>query len=254
MGNLFDPKDPRTWPENQKRRGTEAFTNKGVPARDLAEFRAENRFASNAQTPVQNAGGNFNLRGMQTPYENFDISPGNVAQTVASVAGPSALRTAYNSTYLLGKTVVHGSPNQGLKQIDPRLGSARFPEDKIAYGWNPTFNNNPTWTGMASREYTGPINTGATYVGKVPRNSILVDPDPGVSPMVLSSKPIKIKAEIPNRPLTGYGEEFEEALKKALQRNGVGIVPKQKITDSVNKFKTDFKDFFQKKPPPFTDF
>jgi hypothetical protein len=240
--------DPSKWKESKKK-PTEAFTTKGTAAKDLAKSKAKNRFASDAQTPVQDAGGNFNLRGMQTPYENFDISPGNVAQTVAKVAGPSALRTAYNSTYLLGKTVVHGSPQQGLKQIDPRLGSARFPEDKIAYGWNPTFNNNPTWTGMASREYTGPINTGATYVGKVPRNAILEDPDPGISPMVLSSKPIKVKAEIPNRPLSGYGEEFEEALKKVLRRNGVGIVPKQKIKDSVYKFKTDFKEFFQKTPP-----
>ena len=240
--------DPGKWKESKKK-PTEAFTTKGTAAKGLAKSKAKNRFASDAQTPVQDAGGNFNLRGMQTPYENFDISPGNVAQTVAKVAGPSALRTAYNSTYLLGKTVVHGSPQQGLKQIDPRLGSARFPEDKIAYGWNPTFNNNPTWTGMASREYTGPINTGATYVGKVPRNAILEDPDPGISPMVLSSKPIKVKAEIPNRPLSGYGEEFEEALKKVLRRNGVGIVPKQKIKDSVYKFKTDFKEFFQKTPP-----
>ena len=85
MANLFDPNNPKTWPQNYKRRSTEAFTNKGVPARDLAESRAENRFASDAQTPVYDAGGDFNLRGMQTPYENYDISPGNVARTVASV-------------------------------------------------------------------------------------------------------------------------------------------------------------------------
>ncbi|CAB4183376.1 hypothetical protein UFOVP1083_52 [uncultured Caudovirales phage] len=45
MGNLFNPNDPNTWPENYKARTTAAFTNKGVPARDLAEDTVKNRFS-----------------------------------------------------------------------------------------------------------------------------------------------------------------------------------------------------------------
>lgn len=45
MANLFDPKNPNTWPQNYKRRSTEAFTNKGVPARNLAQSQVNNRFS-----------------------------------------------------------------------------------------------------------------------------------------------------------------------------------------------------------------
>jgi hypothetical protein len=81
MGNLFDPKNPNTWPQNYKQRPTEAFTNVGQTPRDLAQSQFENRFATDAQTPVYNAYDKYSLRGMQTPYENFDLRPSNIAET-----------------------------------------------------------------------------------------------------------------------------------------------------------------------------
>lgn len=45
MANLFDPNNPKTWPQNYKAPTTAAFTNKGVPARDLAQSQANNRFS-----------------------------------------------------------------------------------------------------------------------------------------------------------------------------------------------------------------
>ena len=106
--NFFDPKDPRTWPKKTLR-AMEAFTNVGEAATGLARSQADNRFASNAQTPVQNAGGNFNLRGMQTPYENFDISPGNVAESALTAisfpvaGGMASSPTARAASYIGGK-------------------------------------------------------------------------------------------------------------------------------------------------------
>lgn len=271
MANLFDPKNPKTWPENYKRRPTEAFTNKGVPARDLAQSQVENRFASNAQTPVYNTGGDFNLRGMQTPYETYDLSPGKVAQTIALIAGPSALKTAFNSTYLLGKTVVHGSPQRGLTKIEPRLGSSRFPDDKIAYGWNPTSavaKRDPKFVPNAASDFADGYagyssrareigDGGSIYVGKVPRNSILRDPE-NKEHMVLSSKPIKVRSEyIQERSALEDPDsilQYQEALRQALRRNGVGVVDKQKqqlqqfyvdnvgsrVNGVINKMKTRF--------------
>ena len=261
MANLFDPNNPKTWPQNYKRRSTEAFTNKGVPARDLAESRAENRFASDAQTPVYDAGGDFNLRGMQTPYENYDISPGNVARTVASVAGPSALKTAYNSTYLLGKTVVHGSREQGLKQIDPRFGSGRFPDDEIAYGWNPRFNQDTgaNWMTNAGKLYMGDSRSGSLYVGKIPRRDIMIDPDEAMGDlMILGGKPIRVKKEFPQRPVP-QGEDvitwnatqdkaMKEALAEYLRRRGLGPTPKNPLDPAIKKFK-NLKDYFNPPPP-----
>lgn len=272
MGNLFDPNNPNTWPENYKRRGTEAFTNKGVPARDLAESRAENRFASNAQTSVYNAGGDFNLRGMQTPYENYDLKPSNLIKAGITAMGPGAAKDIINGTYLFGKTVVHGSPNRGLTQIEPRMGSGRFPDDSIAYGWNPTSSvakREPEFVANAASDFADGYKTayasempevgegGSIYVGKVPRNGILVDPEKQ-DHMVLSSKPIKVKNEyIQERELLEDPDsirQYQEALRQALRRNGVGVVDKEKqqlqqfytnnvgsrVNGVINKMKTRF--------------
>ena len=268
MGNLFDPKNPNTWPENYKRRSTEAFTNKGVPARDLAQSQVENRFASDAQTPVYNAGGDFNLRGMQTPYENYDLKPSNLVKAGLTAMGPGVAKDVINGTYLFGKTVVHGSPQQGLKEIVPRTGSGRFPDDEIAYGWNPTWDKrgDSSWTVDAATGYTGYENTGSIYVGKIPRRDILIDPDESMSHMVLGGKPIRVVKEFrqSGKESPGYDyhnqtylpiqgrtetEAIKEAMAKALRRNGVGVIPKQQMKSGVNKFKTNFKDFFQTKTP-----
>jgi hypothetical protein len=269
MANLFDPKNPNTWPENYKRRSTEAFTNKGVPARDLAESRADNRFASNAQTPVYNAGGDFNFRGMQTPYENYDLKPSNLVKAGITAMGPGAAKDIINGTYLFGKTVVHGSPQQGLKEIVPRTGSGRFPEDSIVYGWNPTWNKRypaqgPDWTVDAATGYTGYENTGSIYVGKIPRKDILIDPDESMSHMVLGSKPIRVKKEFPQSGIESPGydyhnqtylpiqgrtetEAIKEALVKALRRNGVGVIPKNKIGPFVDKNMDKIKEILYKR-------
>lgn len=45
MGNLFDPNNPNTWPQNYKQRPTEAFTNVGQTPRDLAQSQVKNRFS-----------------------------------------------------------------------------------------------------------------------------------------------------------------------------------------------------------------
>ena len=244
--------DPNSW-KPVKYKPTEAFTRPGQAATGLAKSKAKNRFATDAQTPVYNAGGIFNLRGMQTPYENYDISPGNVAEIVALVTGPSALKTAINSTYLMGKTVVHGSPKQGLKQIDPRLGSARFPDDDIVYGWNPVYNRKmgPDWAADAAKEYMGNSRTGSLYVGKIPRNAILEDPDPALGDlMILGDKPIRVKKEFPQIPpppgVNNYSwiRDNDEAMKQAmlqyLRRRGLGPAPKNPIPPVLGKL----KDFF----------
>jgi hypothetical protein len=263
MGNLFDPNNPRTWPENFKRRPTEAFTNVGVEGRDLAKSMVNNRFSSNAQTPVYNAGGDFNLRGMQTPYENYDLKPSNLVKAGLAAVGPGTAKNIINGTYLFGKTVVHGSPEQGLKEIVPRTGSGRFPDDEIAYGWNPLWdkrysNPGPGWSADAARPYTGYDNTGSIYVGKVPRKNILIDPDENMGEfMIMSSKPIKVTDEVKQGgDIPGFNwttdlkhkqqQAMKEAIVKALRRQGVGVIPKNKIGPFVDKNMDKIKESLYK--------
>jgi hypothetical protein len=259
MANLFDPKNPRTWPENFKRRPTEAFTNVGVEGRDLAKSMVNNRFSSNAQTPVYNAGGDFNLRGMQTPYENYDLKPSNLIKAGITAMGPGVTKDVINGTYLFGKTVVHGSPQQGLKEIKPQIGSARFPEDSIAYGWNPRFNQDTAadWMTDAGKQYMGDSRTGSLYAGKIPRNAILEDPDPNLGElMVLGGKPIRVTKEFPQMPVpegvntltwnATQDKAMKEALAEYLRRRGLGPVPKNPLPPVMKKF----KDFLNPPPPP----
>jgi len=272
MGNLFDPKNPNTWPQNYKQLPTEAFTNVGQTPRDLAQSQVKNRFATDAQTPVYNAGGRLSMAGMQTPYENFNLAPGNVAQAASIAMGPGIAKDIFNGTYLFGKTVVHGSPQRGLTKIDPKLGSSRFPEDSIAYGWNPTSGvakRDPEFVANAASDFADGYKTGyysdtpdvgeggSIYVGKVPRNGILIDPEKQ-DHMVLSSKPIRVKSEyIQERDLLEDPDsirQYQEALRQALRRNGVGVADKEKqqlqqfyannvnsrINGVINKMKTRF--------------
>ena len=252
MGNLFNPNDPNTWPENYKAPTTAAFTNVGQTARGLAQSRAKNRFSSNARTPVYNAGGDFNLRGMQTPYENYDLKPSNLVKAGLAAMGPGTAKNLINGTYLFGKTVVHGSPEQGLKEIVPRTGSGRFPDDEIAYGWNPIWdkrysNPGPGWSADAAKPYTGYDNTGSMYVGKIPRKDILIDPDENMGEfMIMSSKPIKVTDEVKQGgDIRGFNwttdlehkqqQAMKEAIVKALRRRGVGVFPKNPVGPFVEK-------------------
>lgn len=117
----------------------------------------------------------------------------NAVQVAANVVGTAgAVRgvvSAARGSYALGKTVVHGSPKSGLKTISPRTGSVARPNEKVAFGFNPR-GASGTVANDASVYAKG---SGSVYVGKVPRGSIVKDPNKGV---VVSKAPIKVRKEI----------------------------------------------------------
>ena len=280
MANLFDPKNPKTWPENFKK-PTSAFTVPGQKPTGLRKLTLAEEMAR-AQTEAQNyqrwhdptwakaIPGAFELVGKGVPAllgadkgaeAIMDPTPANIAEAVLAMGKIKAAGKLgsflLNNTYALGKTVVHGSPQKGLKEIKPQTGSARFPDDEIAYGWNPRFNQNTgaNWMTDASKQYMGDSRSGSLYVGKIPRNAILEDPDPALGDlMVLGGKPIRVKKEFPQRPVP-QGEDvitwnatqdkaMKEALAEYLRRRGLGPTPKNPLDPAIKKFKNHFN------PPP----
>jgi hypothetical protein len=74
MGNLFDPNNPKTWPQNYKAPITAAFTNKGVSARDLAKSRAKDRFSGltpKANDPYYESGKTLFNMGVVEPIKSM---------------------------------------------------------------------------------------------------------------------------------------------------------------------------------------
>jgi hypothetical protein len=137
----------------------------------------------------------------QRAYNALNTAGRFAAESVALGAAGKAAKTAYTSTYALGKKVVHGSPVRGLQSISPRSGSAAMPESKVNFSWNPSsFGRDKGRIATYAAEYTGEKGTGAYYVGKVRRGDI-VKPPKGVgssnSGAVVSKGPIKVTKEIP---------------------------------------------------------
>lgn len=169
MGNLFDPNNPKTWPENHKRRSTEAFTNKGVPARGLAQSQVNNRFSGltpqsrdpyyesgkalfnmGVVEPIKSVGRTFSGKNASVYANPFnDVSWKdramklgedvlNVAALYPGVkAATTAGRAALADSYFMGETFLHGSPTRGLTEIKVFPNSVRFPDYEVSYGMNP---------------------------------------------------------------------------------------------------------------------
>ena len=62
------------------------------------------------------------------------------------------------------RILVHGSPKPDLKVINPKTGSARFPDDKVAFGWNTKWYGYRDPDGVVGRamEYTGTLSDSAS--------------------------------------------------------------------------------------------
>lgn len=76
---------------------------------------------------------------------------------VANTGAPARLKNAIMGDAIL----VHGSPQPNLKAIEPRAGSARFPDKEVAFGWNPKefLPNNPTQMTTNAMQHTGTMSS-----------------------------------------------------------------------------------------------
>ena len=168
MGNLFDPNNPKTWPQNYKAPTTAAFTNKGVPARNLAESRVKNRFSGltpETNDPYYESGKALFDMGVVQPIKSMGrtvtgknaavyANPFNDAswkergmalgEDVLNVAAlypgvRAGVKAGIANSYSMGEPFVHASNIPGMKEILPFKGSMRFPKEEVAYGWDPNY-------------------------------------------------------------------------------------------------------------------
>jgi hypothetical protein len=102
-----------------------------------------------------------------------------IAEAVAMAASPGissvvkkGVLKAVNDTYALGKTVVHGSPQKGLKQITPQKNPGAMGTQRVAYGYNAKSSPKVSYSGTSSYAEKN-FTKGSYYVGKAKRSSII---------------------------------------------------------------------------------
>jgi hypothetical protein len=156
---------------------------------------------------------------------------------LSTVLGAKGGKKAVNESYTLGKTVVHASPQRGLKQINPQIGSRAMPTQKVAFGLNPK-GSTPSQVVGTVRQYSQKAGTdGSFYVGKVPRGSLqknLKMPDGKQlnTNFVAGPKPIKRLKEIPYSYEKFNSGSLTKDLNKALVKKGV-VNPVNKVQNKI---------------------
>jgi hypothetical protein len=231
------------WDKPGTRKPTEAITQKGQKATGLSKSTvAGNRFTSTAKgTGSENIAGTFVKKAAET------VGKGTVALSGAGSVAKAAMNPtkkniasaalavtplpigkigsfAAKNSYALGKTVVHGSPVQGLKKIVPNTGSIARPAEKVNFSWSTKSKYSGTLGNNASNYAKG----GSIYVGKVPRGSVVKEPNKAI---VVSKAPIKVKKEI-----SATAKNLDNKIDKAIPGSKVRDVKK-----SVAEKKKDIK-------------
>ena len=230
------------WDTPGTRRPTEAITRPGQKAKGLAKSTSTDRFSSTAKgTGSENIVGTFVKKAAET------VGKGTVAISGAGAVSKAAMnptkknivsaalavtplpigkigKIAAKNSYALGKTVVHGSPVQGLKKIVPNTGSIARPTEKVNFSWSTKSKYYGTLGNNASDYAKG----GSIYVGKVPRGSIVKEQNKAI---VVSKAPIKVKKEI-----SATAKNLDNKIDKAIPGSKVRDVKK-----SVANKKKDIK-------------
>jgi hypothetical protein len=116
--------------------------------------------------------------------------------------------------------LLHGSPKQGLNVINPRTGSARFPDKKVSFGWNTKSYGYKDPDGVVGRalEYTGTLSDNAKAgLGKM--KGTMPAPSPAGSIYITKGKQTK-------NVVTNKDENFMMAI-----RDKMPIIKEFKISD-----------------------
>jgi hypothetical protein len=190
------------------RKPTEAITAPGQKATGLGKSKVQgNRFSSTAKgtgsetkagtlvkkTAETIAKGTVSLSGAGTVAKGImKPTKGNIAAAALAVTPVPIGKIGTNAvkkSYALGKTVVHGSPVTGLKNIAPKTGSATRPTENVNFSWSASSKFFDTLTTNARNYARG----GSVYVGKVPRGSVVKTNNKKI---IVATAPIKVKKEI----------------------------------------------------------
>lgn len=122
---------------------------------------------------------------------------------VANTGAPARLKNAIMGDAIL----VHGSPQPNLKAIEPRFGSARFPDKEVAFGWNPKefLPNNPTQMTTNAMKHTGTLSSAqAAGFGKIRGSTPAASPGGSV---------YVVKGKTSQNIVTNKDENFMMAIK-----------------------------------------
>jgi hypothetical protein len=155
---------------------------------------------------------------------------GSAAPQVAKKSGAiqAVLPSAGDS---VGPIVVHGSPMNNLKTIEPRLGSAALPDRSVAYGWKTSdvagyddadVLQGVTWSNLQNPRYTKPGSS--IYITRAKPGSAVTDYD-APSSVYTSSEPMEVLAELSGDMIETDGKidsmKMLAALKSNLEKLGV---------------------------------
>lgn len=132
-------------------------------------------------------------------------------KVVAKTTKKAASKANPRNSYVLGRTVVHGSPVRGLKTITPKKGSKALPDESVVFVWDPKDFSKRGLIANSVKSYTQ--NSGSVYIGKVPRSGYKKT----VHGVGASSKPMKVKKEIIDTNKIG---DIDKGLERGLLRHG----------------------------------
>jgi len=184
--------DPTGMVPRSKTQPTAAFTSPGKKPTTTRPRNAAEKPKETKRTPIKNAESGF--AGSGTPLgTSLGLSKNlksnrKIAEAVAIAASPGigsvvkkGVVKAVNDTYVFGKTVVHGSPQKGLKQITPQKNPGAMPNSKVAYGFNAKASPKVSYSGTSSYAEKN-FTKGTYYVGKAKRSSIIRPGDKDFNP------------------------------------------------------------------------
>lgn len=181
---------------------------------------------------------------------------GKVVGKVAGAVVESGLPNRLKNTLLNQSVVVHGTgrPIVG-NQIRPTAGSPGSPNEAVVFAWNPKYNPpDQKWIAPAAGEYAGrPYYKGGVevpgegnvVVGTV-KNKNLAKGEYEGSPLAMSKGPMKINEVVKYNSNTSV---YQEALEKALQRQGIRVKPNASEIRASKKLAAELAERKRNAPP-----
>jgi len=173
--------------------------------------------------------------GSSTPSALYKTAAVNLAAGVggakaAQVAGRAVAATGIPAravNKLTGqKVIVHASPQTGLRQIDPRLGSNQLPEQNVVFGFDPRKTGAQQQITRSVGKYVSKKSgqpAGSVYVAKFKKSDIVTPPKLISSGQVVSKSSAKVVQEIPVAGKTFAQVDAE--LQRQLRRAGAAAKP-----------------------------
>lgn len=133
-----------------------------------------------------------------------NLAAGAVGAKAAQVAGVAAARTGVPARVVNKvtgrKIVVHSSPQKGIKQIEPRLGSNQLPDQNVVFGWDPKKSGMQNQITRLAGRYVSKQegqSAGSIYVTSIRKSEIVTPQNLANTGQVVSRGSGRVVSEIP---------------------------------------------------------